>query len=437
MKYSYISKKQFVVLSILCLLFILSSPVFAQKMKRLSLLECLDIALVRNPAIKSAKEDLVKTRLQIRDAYSSIFPKITTDFNYTHLDRTPSPYDDNYNFSVDLQQPIFDQGKYSVLKKQAYSSIEISQYGIEVVRQEVLFGVISAYFDTLKASEMVNIAKESRDRLAEHLRVTKRRFEVGQVAKNDVLRAEMELANAESELIHAHKGISLSSEYLQKALHLEDEPFSALSIDRIEADEMPMDEWIALAYQRRSDYLQMVKTKELARLGISFAKTDFFPFVSLFGRYSKSGERFYPDDEDITVGGSISLPIFEGGIRGARLRKARHDLSISEYGEAELKRQIRAEVIEAFLNLEDLKATLKAIDKQIEYAQENMRIVQVRYQEGEATNLDTLDANLLLVQAKTDFATSNYDIFGAQFAILKSVGDLTIDRIRRNLPSSH
>ncbi|MBN2373737.1 TolC family protein [bacterium] len=441
MKYRYISKKLSVVFGILFLLIILfislSSPAFAQKMKRLSLPECMDIALSRNPAIKSAEENLIKARLQTRDAYSSILPKLSTGIDYAHFHSTPSPHDDNYSFYVDLQQPIYDQGKYSVLKKQAYSSIEISESDLDIARQEVLSKVINAYLDTLKASEMVNIARESRDRLGEHLSVAKRRLEVGLVAKNDVLRAEMELANAESRLIHAGTGLSLSNEQLQKTLHMEDEPFSVASIERIAADEKTIGEWIELAYQKRPDYLQMLKRKELASLGISFAKTDFFPFVSLFGNYSKSGERFFPDEEDITVGGRISIPIFEGGIRYTRLRKARHDLSLSEYGEADLKRQIRADVMKAYLNLEDLKATLKAIDKQIEYAQENMRIVEIRYQEGEATNLDVLDANLLLEQAKTDFATLNYDFIMAQFAILKSTGGLTAETIRNSLQLSY
>ena len=116
-----------------------------------------------------------------------------------------------------------------------------------------------------------------------------------------------------------------------------------------------------------------------------------------------------------------------------KLRRARHDHSLSEYQEAEMRKRVRLEVIEAFLHMEDLLATLKAIDKQIEHAQENMRIVKLRYQEGEATNLDVLDANLLLVKARTDFATSNYDIMEAGFAIDKAVGNLTVENVRETL----
>ena len=79
------------------------------------------------------------------------------------------------------------------------------------------------------------------------------------------------------------------------------------------------------------------------------------------------------------------------------------------------------------------QARLSAIDKQIEHAKENMRIVKLRYQEGEAMNLDVLDANLLLVKARTDFAALNYDIMEARFTIDKAIGDLTVERVRERL----
>lgn len=421
---------------------------FSEKPKELTLLECIEIALERNPAIQSAKENVIKARLQIKEAYSSILPKLSTSFQYTHLDthdesldpNLPTSFqaffstpDDSYDFNVDLSQPLYDKGKFSVLKKQAGLGVEISKHDLESVTQEVILGTISAYLNILKAQEAIVIATESRDRLIEHLRVTKRRFEVGQVAKNDVLRAEMELANAESGLIHAQKAVTSSREHLQKILFIGEEPFTILPITHLVIEEKDLDEMVAFSYQKRPDYLKVNTLKELAMKGISLAKTDFLPLVSLFGQYKRSGEDFFPDDDDVIVGGRVELPIFEGGIRWVRLSRARSDLAISKAQETDLKRQIKVEVVDAQLHLEDLKATLKAIDKQIEHARENLRIVQLRYQEGEATNLDALDANLLLVKARTDFSTLNYDIIKARFAILKAIGDLGIDKIRKVL----
>jgi TolC family type I secretion outer membrane protein len=442
MEFKNFIKQNLLFSSILCLIgiFFCLETGFSQATKRLSLYECIDIALKRNPEIKSAKERLVQTRLRIREALSSILPKLSTDFEYTHQDGTTLPHEfssffpeDNYSFGLSLRQPIFDQGKYFILRPQANISVEISELGLESSKQNVLFDVIRAYINTLKAEEMLAIAEESKNRLVEHLRVTKRRFEVGQVAKNDVLRAEMELSNSESELIHSEKALALSYETLKKVIFIEDENLLIRPIAYIHKDRRSMKEMIDFAYEKRPDYHQLVRAKELAKKDVSLAKTDFFPKISIFGEYERSGEDFFPDDDVFTVGGSISVPIFEGGIRSVKLRRARHDHSLSEYKEAEMKKQIRLEVIESFLHMEDLLATLKAIDKQIEHAEENMRIVKLRYQEGEATNLDVLDANLLLVKARTDFATLNYDIMEARFAIDKAIGDLTVEKIIETL----
>lgn len=434
-------KYPFLVFTKLCLIgmigFVLLCPGmgFAQTQSRLSLLECLDIAYKRNPAIQSAQERLERSRLGIREAYASIFPKLSSGFEYTQRDENNTSFlpKDNYSFSISMQQPLFDQGKYFILKPQAHLGIEISHLALEETKQSIYLAVISAYLNTLKAEEMLVIARESKGRLTEHLRVTTRRFEVGQVARNDVLRAEMELANAESNLIHAEKTLELSHENLQKALFLEDERFTILPLSYIQHDQKSMEEMIELAYHKRPDYLQAIKTKELARMDISLSERDFFPLVTFFWEYERSGKDFFPDDEISIVGGRISLPLFEGGIRMVRLRQAKHDYILSENQKSNLKKQIRVEVVRTFLRLEDLLATRKAIGKQIEHAQENMRIVKFRYQEGEATNLDVLDANVLLEKARTDFTTLNYDIIEAIFNIDKDVGALTRERIESRL----
>lgn len=441
MQWTFDIKNRFFIFAMLCLMGMMWSillhpgTAFAETKRRLSLLECLDIAYERNPAIHSAQERLKRSRLGIKEAYASILPRMSTLFEYTHRDETNiyTYPEDNYSFGISLEQPLFDQGKYLILRPQADLNIEASLLELETTKHNIFLGVIGAYLNTLKAEEMLVIARESKERLAEHLRVAKQIFEVGRTAKNDVLRAEMELANAESDLIHAEKACVLSYENLQKTMFIEDDNFTILPLSYIQQDQKNMEELIDLAYQKRPDYLQAIKTKEIAKKGISLAKRDFFPMVTVFCEYERNSEHFFPNHDITITGGRVSLPLFEGGIRMVRLRKARHNHTLSEYQEADLKKQIRVDVIQAFLHLEDLLATRRAIAKQIEHARENMLIVEFRYQEGEATNLDVMDANILLVKARTDYATLNYDIIEALFAVDKASGVLTRKKIRFRL----
>ena len=118
---------------------------FAQRLRRLNLIECLEIALEKNPQIKSAEERLVRSRLQIMEAYSSVLPKLSSDFTYTYQNEPPSYLssfgdlfpNDNYSLSLSLQQPLFDQGKYRVLRPQAELGVEISKLGMESVKQNI------------------------------------------------------------------------------------------------------------------------------------------------------------------------------------------------------------------------------------------------------------------------------------------------------------
>ena len=119
MKYKAFTKHNSLLLSMLCLILILCcffyapETVSSQIINRLSLQECMDIAIKRNPEIKSAKERLMKAKLQVREAYSSILPKLDTNFEYTHQHGTTSLSalmsslypginypEDNYSFSL-------------------------------------------------------------------------------------------------------------------------------------------------------------------------------------------------------------------------------------------------------------------------------------------------------------------------------------------------
>jgi len=147
-----------IVLFVVILSFLITFPAGcrAQAQTRLSMIECLDIALERNPSVNAAQERVLQSRLQIQEARASMLPRLSTSLEYTHQDTNPDrdPLlaqffpDDNYGFSVSLQQPIFDQGKYLVLKPQARLGIEISELQRETVTQNVLSGVIAAYFNT-------------------------------------------------------------------------------------------------------------------------------------------------------------------------------------------------------------------------------------------------------------------------------------------------
>ncbi len=341
-----------------------SSFAYSQEKTELTLFQCLNIALERNPAINSARENLSKSKLLEREAYSSILPTLTTNLEYTHTDiniksdpgsnsdiniksdpGSNSQPEDNYSFTIELTQPLYDKGIFFTKKEQAYLSIDSSILDLDREKQVILSDVISAYLNILKAQEMIAIAEESKDRLVEHLKVTKRRFEVGYIAKNDVLRAEMELANAESELIHTQMNLALTHENLQSLLLMEEESFAALPLTLNWKEEDDVKKLLNIAYENRPDYLKVIKNKSLAEKGITLAKKEFLPDISLFGRYIKKGENFFPDDRETIIGGRINLPIFEGGIRAVKLRRARYDLSLAEYQEIELKRQIRAETI--------------------------------------------------------------------------------------------
>ena len=133
-----------------------------------------------------------------------------------------------------------------------------------------------------------------------------------------------------------------------------------------------------------------------------------------------------PKEELYSIGATISIPFFEKGLRIYRVREKKNEGRQMESQRKNLEQMIRFEVVNAFFSLDSLLSRLKATEKQVEFATENMRITKLQFNEGAASNLDILDANLKLVEAATGRTTREYDIILAKYTLKKTIGDLRL-----------
>ncbi len=408
----------------------------APPLRMVTIEEVVSLALRQNPAILQEEEELIKARLNINKAYAVAMPKLSSTLiaGHTHYfdnqDQDEDLAQDMYEFSVGLSQPIYSRGRAWILKKQADLTIQSNESRLLFVKQQVIYQTLHAFYLLLQGKEVMVIALDAQDRLQEHLRVIKVKFEVGQVPETDILRVEAELADAEKDLIEDQNKLKLAKHRLNRYIDLRG-PFDVVKPPQFSK---LVDEGSSLfqaALHHRSDYQQLLVAKQLAEQGIRLAKSDFYPKLSFNMNYVRSEDTFFPDSPEMQYLGELQIPIFEGTLRFAQVKEARAEYRKSQWILEDMKREIHLQVMQALLDLQKFSASLKATEKQIILAEENLRRIKLQYKEGLASNLDVIDANTLLVKAKIGYTNLNYDQALAYFTMQLALGRLSADEVKK------
>ena len=199
----------------------------AEGVKPLSLAESIDLALKQSVLIHAAKEGVRGAEAQKREAFTGFLPKFSTSYSYTRYNRDPylnfpgmPPFvqagtltvgtKDNYNWILEARQPLFAGG--TIL-----ANYEASRIGADIARldeaasvQDLVLEVKTAYFNILKAGRILAVAKQSLDQLQAHRDTAQNFYDQGLIPRNDLLYAEVELANGRQFLLRAENGLELA-----------------------------------------------------------------------------------------------------------------------------------------------------------------------------------------------------------------------------------
>src|SRR4030066_2140279 len=215
-----INKKNWVTFFTLIVFIVSSSIAFAQT--PLTLEESIDIALKNSFVLNIAKEGTKSATTQKRKALTGFLPKFSTSYSYTRLNEEPSfqlPFPpgemttgtrNNYNWNIEARQPVFAGG--GIIANYMANKIgeDVASVEEKARYQDVVQEVKIAYFDVLRAQRVLEAADQSVKMLAAHRNVADNYFQVGFIAKNDLLQAEVELANGRQTLIRAQNDVDMS-----------------------------------------------------------------------------------------------------------------------------------------------------------------------------------------------------------------------------------
>jgi outer membrane protein TolC len=266
-----------------------------------------------------------------------------------------------------------------------------------------------------------------------HYRNVKNLYEVGVASKFDLLRSEVQVANLKPQLIRARNSLSIAGLGLKTLLGLDldraIEIKGELSYTPLETD---VQEAVRRALLQRPEINQLMFQRRMAAEMVKIARAAGLPSVSIGGAYNFWANRFNFGNKNwenyYTVSLNMTVPIFNGFAIDAQVGQSKALLKELEWAQKGLSEAIRFEVEQAVLNYRQAKESLASQEKNVEQAQEAMRIAELNYSEGLATNLDVSTAQVALSQAKTNLSQALYDCVISLAQLEKAIGDGTEDK---------
>jgi outer membrane protein TolC len=268
-------------------------------------------------------------------------------------------------------------------------------------------------------------ARQSVEMLTAHRNVAEDYFKVGMIPKNDLLHAEVELANGKQALVKAQNAVELA--YVRFNTVLKRKIFAPVEIaDSLgyQPFDLPLEECLAVAVKNRPELKIYRLRAEQAGKMVRLAQSEYFPTLNLVGNYTRFGDNpsvsgsDFRDAENWYLMGVANWNFWEWGKTKFRVDAGRVREIQALDAVKELTDQMALEIKYAYLNLQEAEKQIAVSQKVIEQAEENFRIAEERFKESVATSTEVLDALTLLTRAKSEYATSLGD-FNINYAKLQ------------------
>ncbi len=418
----------------------------------LSLEEALAAGLGSSPGLHASRLKLEAASANAREIAAGRLPALKLGGGYTRLSEVPdfrvtlpiSPnpivvsqsYFNNFNLRLGLQQPLFTGFRLQAGEGSARMLEAAAGQDVEKDRAELVYAIKNAYWGLARAREFETVIDENVRQVSEHLKDVRAFFGQGLVTKNDVLRTELELSNAEIMRIDARNAAEIALAGLVSLIGLPldanvdlttsvESQASRLPAGASEAQGSPAES----ALSRRPEIKSAESRIGAAELGVKAARSGLFPQIYLTGNYYylRPNPRFLPALDRFRgtwdVGVSVSFDVWNWGQTKLQAEQAEARLGQARDVRKALEDQAVLEITQCRLSLNRAGEKVRVAGQAVGQAEENLRVTRERFKQGVALSSDVLDAEVALLQAKLGRTQAAIDQVLAQAKLEKALGD--------------
>lgn len=440
----YLTKNK--ITGLLLILLLSANSLYAQQTRQLSLQEAIQLSVDNSKSLKIANAKVDQAIGELSEAKMRQYPDLKISGSYLRVNQP------NVDLKVSLGNNSgsgegsqageikVDQVAYGMATASVplFSGLRIRN-GIESAKylkkaaeldaqqdkDELIQNTIAAYYNLYKAQAAVKLVNENLKQAQQRVKDFSNLEQNGLMARNDLLKAELQESNVELTLVDAENNMKISNFNMNLMLGLDDN--TELKLDESGLGRMykiqSLEEWESKALANRADYLALQQRQEATKAGVKAAKGEYFPSLALTGGYVAAYiPNFLTVTNAVNVGVGLSYNVASLYKNGAKVKQAKAQQEQLHWSALEMNDGIRMQIHQAFQNYMETLKKIEVYRKAVEQANENYRITRNKYDNALANTTDLLDADVAQLQAGINFEFAKADAEVAYNKLYETAG---------------
>ncbi|SYZ72573.1 putative Outer membrane efflux protein [Candidatus Zixiibacteriota bacterium] len=402
----------------------------------LTMEQSIKMVLENHPLVQQAMQAESAAAARTGASRSAYFPDITFSGDYTRLGPVASielggePFDlypaNNYDLHLGLHQTIYDFGKTRVEVDASRSGQKSAADYLTLVKSNLAYQTIAVFNAILILHQNISVLDEQIGALNEHLEVAQKKVQAGTATDYDVLTTKVRIAMAQDEKIDAANALTRQEIIFRQLTGIPQQNPIILKGDFSASEtNLNQDSLLTTADSQRPELTLAHDAENVASIQKSLASLGDKPSLAFdFTSGFKNG--YVPNlnewKANYTAGLLLKIPIFSGHKTGFHEKEAEANLYSARARTADVQRQIKSEVEQALAAVNSSREKIQNAELQVRQAQDALTLARARYEAGVITNLDLLDTQTTLSQAKLVHLRAVYNYTVSRNALDRASG---------------
>jgi outer membrane protein TolC len=405
----------------------------------ITLAQALELARRNNRDLQVSLLELERNKAALREAQAALLPTLGISTDLTRSQSSSGQLTDairglgsnqdqpstSFTGQAQLSYNVYTSGRVQANVRAAEEQVRFNELAVETQSEEIRLNVATEYYNLQQADEQVRIAQSAVQNSEASLRDAEALERAGVGTRFDVLRSQVNLANAQQDLTNARSQQSIARRRLATRLSLP----QAVNISAADPVQIAglwnptLEQSIVLAFQNRPELQQQLAQRNISEQQRKQALAELGPQVSLVGSYDLLDQ--FDDNVSVTDGYSFgvraTLSLYDGGAARARAAQSKVNIAIAETQFAEQRNQIRFQVEQAYSTQQSSLENVQTSNTALEQAREALRLARLRFQAGVGTQTDVINSENDLTRAEGNRVTAILDYNRALAQLQRSV----------------
>jgi outer membrane protein len=380
----------------------------------LTLEQCLDLAFQNNKQIQEKEKQVSIAEGVVKEAKVGFWPTLNYQVKRDESDLPqyqigPKYEDTEFIAGVNASVPLYTGGMLQNNLKLARFQLETAKEDLRKAKQQLIYDVKQAYFNVWLGKKVIQVQEASYHNLDQHVNRVQIRYNAETASKLDLMRAKVQRDTLKPKVISAQNQLVLAKLQLATLIgypkdQLYQIEYDAAKLEMPDTVAMSLAQVLDEAYQNRPELHQIQQLTEINQVITKMQKAGYKPNLGLSVGYAGLSkdvtEDWYATAWSITL--SLGGKLYDGKIN-AKIEQAKNKEDLSALQEADLRDKIRLEAEQSLQNFIVSMETTRANQASIDLAKEALRMTEIRVDNGMATTMDIMDAQLALDQALTGY----------------------------------